>query len=201
CSAGREQPQAFVPNHHRNGSPIVAGTGRDYGCDGSWKVVWARFCRLGEKNFWNFSLRALARFTKPTKAANCSARNRYWKRHLVWSNAGSAARLGRNLSGSTRGSRRDDDRHPTANWQPRKTRRAAFSILPSDTFSAQQTHFGRGARARPRNQRSPRCSRTDAENPGDFCIYLVVRLRSDPYQMEHEATCLAGASGGMARDR
>ena len=58
----------IVSDGRRRRAAHVGRTGRNHGRDGARTVVWTGFDRVREKNFWNFSLRTLAGFTKAARS-------------------------------------------------------------------------------------------------------------------------------------
>src|SRR5262249_54302136 len=104
------------------------------------------FLGAREKNFWNFSLRALAGFTKSAATTHERARNRHRKRYLVWNFAQTDHKLGRTMPRSARRSLRGHNRHAIAGRKHRTARRTPVSILSATVFSAQQTYARRRAR-------------------------------------------------------
>ena len=166
-------------------------TGRNHGRDGSRKVVWTGFYGLREKNFWNFSLRTLAGFTKSSAAAHDGARDRHRKRFIVRRAARSAPRMGRAMPRSARRRRRGDGRHATAGWQRRATRRARFRFFRRLFFPRSTLTLADAQSARRRNQRTAPRARRVAKNTGNSSVGVVVRLRSDSSQAARAARRLA----------
>ncbi len=173
--------------------------GRNYGRDGSWKVVWPGFERVGAKNSWNFSLRALARFTDATAAAHRGARDGHRQRFIVRRAARSTARMDRGLPRSTGRCRRNDDRHANADRQRGRIERSAISIFPPAVFSAQQALVDRCAGDGSVVQRPADRAGRRATITGNSSLSGLVRLRSDPSQAARVAASLAGDSVFVAR--
>ena len=99
---------------------------------------------LGEKNFWNFSLRTLARFTKSPAAAHRGARNRHRQRFVVRRAARSAARIG--SKAASIGSRTPARRRSSRNCRSAASNDSAnarFRFFRRLFFPRSHAHVGR----------------------------------------------------------
>ena len=122
----------------------LARAGRNHGRDRSWKVVWARFSDLGAKNFRNFSLCTLERFTKSSAAANRRARDRRRQRFGVRSARSGTRFVGRRLPRSPRRRTARRRSSPNCRWRSlERLARARVSVLSHAVLSQVAAHVRR----------------------------------------------------------